>query len=231
MADNYLERKMEELRSGRLSQGLSQRASAPRRNGMLQVPFPPKRVLVVGASECMGAVLCRKFHGVGCKVALFDADRETGERLAHDAGIRFYPVDIDDEKDMEMAFGNLMAAWRDIDIIISAAEKVPLRLIANLWAAHRRKFPIPTEYGGRLITISSSSKENELLSETLYGFGITVNNININGSSTLDKIIEENGKTSLDELQATAARLCLFLSLPSNRLINGTDITLPHRHY
>lgn len=226
MADNYLERKMEELRSGRLSQGLSQRATTPRRGGMLQVPFPPKRVLVVGASCGVGAVICRKYQSAGCKVAMFDADREAGERLAHDAGIRFHPVDLDDEKDVEMAFGNLMAAWRDIDIIISATENAPLRLIAKLWAAHRRKFPIPTEYGGRLITITQSSGENELLSTTLSAFGITVNNININGFTTLDKIKEENGKTSLDELQATSARLCLFLSLPSNRLINGTNISL-----
>ena len=272
MADNYLERRMEELRNGKLNQGNGvKRSTGPgHRSGVLQVAFPPRRVLVTGGASGIGLAIVREYLKAGCKVAVFDIDKEKGDALAQNEGVRFYHIDLTDAQAIEDGFSNLMKAWRDVDIIVNNAgisEFSPLReepldhfdkviatnmrpvfILAKLWATHRKQYPLPIEYGGRMINISStrhiqsetgteaySASKGAIASLThalmmsLSEFGITVNSISPGWIHTGNP--EE--LTEADHLQHPSrrvgnpediARVCLFLSLQSNDFINGADI-------
>lgn len=272
MADNYLEHRIEDLRSGKLNPTpLSHSGSTPRK-GYLQVPFPPRRVLVTGGAKGIGLAITGAFLKAGCKVAVFDVDKESGEQLAKNEGIRFYHVDLCESECVEKAFLNLLHAWRDVDIIINNAgishfepltegnldnfDKIldtnlrPVFILARLWAIHKKKYPIPSDYGGRMVNISSS---RHLQSETgtegysaskgaiaslthalmmsLSEFGITVNCISPGWIHTG----QPEELTEADHLQHPSrrvgtpediARTCIFLSLPGNDFINGADIVV-----
>lgn len=261
---------MEELQSGHLGQGGSARKSQGKRSGVMQVSFPSRRVLVTGGANGIGLAIMRAYLKAGCKVAVFDIDREAGETLARNEGVRFYHLDLTDAEAIEKAFSNLIMAWRDIDIIINDAgisqfsplteetlshfDKViatnmrPMFLLAKLWATHRKKFPLPIEFGGRMINISStrhiqsetgteaySASKGAIASLThslmmsLSEFGITVNCISPGWIHTGNP----DELTEADHLQHPSrrvgkpediARLCIFLSLPGNDFINGADI-------
>lgn len=276
MADNYLEQRMEDLRSGKLraapTSSSSSSSSNPRRKGYIQVPFPPRRVLVTGGANGIGLAITRSFMNAGCKVAVFDRDKTAGELLARNEGIRFYEVDLTDADKLQSAFLNLLQSWRDVDIIvnnagvstftpleessISSFNKVidtnlrPIFIIANLWAKHKKKYPIPSDYGGRMINISSTrhiqsetgteaysaskggiSALTHALMMSLSEFSITVNCISPGWIHTGSP--EE--LTEADHLQHPSrrvgrpediARACIFLSLPGNDFINGADIVI-----
>ena len=121
MADNYLERRMDDLRNGRLQQSNKIQASVSQRKGYLSVNFPMRRVLVTGGANGIGLAVTRAFLKAGCKVAVMDIDREKGEKLAHDEGVRFYNVDLADKDALEKALDNLFSAWKDLDIVVSNA--------------------------------------------------------------------------------------------------------------
>lgn len=177
MADNFLERRMEDLRSGRITSSTSSRNEKPRK-GYLQIPFPPRRVLVTGGANGIGLAVIRAFLHIGCKVAVIDRDEEAGKQLAKTEGIRFYPIDLMDVEATEKAIDDILKAWHDIDIIISNAgistfkpliessitefqyiidiNLRPAYVIARKLAIHRKNLPYPNTYGGRVILISST---------------------------------------------------------------------------
>ncbi len=272
MADNYLERKMEEHRSGRLSQKRTPAKPQTQMSGYLHIPFPPRRVLVTGGANGIGLAITRAYLRANCKVAVFDSDKEAGDRLAYAEGARFYHVDISDADKLENAFLNLLKAWRDIDIIINNAgisvfkpltegdlsyfDKVidtnarPIYILARLWARHRSQYPVTSDYGGRMINISStrhiqsetgtegySASKGAIASLThslmmsLSEFSITVNCISPGWIHTGD----EAQLTDDDHCQHPSrrvgkpddiARACIFLSLPGNNFINGADLII-----
>ncbi len=270
MADNYLEQRMEDFRSGKLSTTNRQMVyNSLRRNG-LNIPFPSRRVLVTGGANGIGLAIARAFLRTGCKVAVMDKDQKSGESLAHDEGVRFYHVDLSEREELENALSNLFSAWKDLDIVVSNAgistfqpledsdpdmfDRIidtnlrPTYLIARAWARHRKQYPIPNSYGGRLITMSStrhlqsekgtegySASKGAIASLThslmmsLAEYGITVNCISPGWIHTgdpevltqADHIQHPSGRVGKPE---DIARLCIFLSLPDNDFINGADI-------
>lgn len=270
MADNYLEQRMEDFRSGKLSSTNRQMAVNSLRKNGLNIQFPPRKVLVTGGANGIGLAIVRSFLKTGCKVAVIDKDGTAGEKLAHNEGVRFYNVDLSDREELENALSNLFSAWKDLDIVVSNAgistfqpledsdpdmfDKIidtnlrPTYIIARAWARHRKKFPIPNNFGGRLITISStrhiqSEKGTEgysaskgaiaslthALMMSLAEFGITVNCISPGWIHTgVPNVLTEadhkqhpSGRVGKPE---DIARLCVFLSLPDNNFINGADI-------
>lgn len=192
MADNYLEQRMDDLRSGRLRNSMGGKGgagsrscpngagggAAAHRSGVLSVAFPSRRVIVTGGANGIGLAISRAYLKAGCKVAVFDIDKEAGERMAREEGVRFYHLDLADAGAIEKAFSNLLQAWRDVDIIVNnagVAQFSPLTeettehfdrvvainmrppfILARLWALHRRKYPLPIGSGGRMINISST---------------------------------------------------------------------------
>lgn len=94
MADNYLENRMEEYRSGRLA-SKSRTTTAmrsPKRHDTLTLHYPPMTVAVIAAelSPVISETI-QAFTGVGCRVAFTAANNKEGNALAQRSGARFYP--------------------------------------------------------------------------------------------------------------------------------------------
>ena len=196
MADNYLEKRMDELRSGRLS--TSGRTCAPSRKGLAQFSFPEKRVLVVGGADGVGLSIVKEYLRAGCRVAVFDSDEEKGNELALKDGIRFHHTNLSDPDSTALQISALLKAWRDIDIVVCTLPET-CNVIAMEWEEHKRKFPIPSEYGGRLITVGFT---DEYAKSRMKTYGIVT-------SAVVPHPLD-------DSTYVECARGCILLSLPTS---------------
>ena len=270
MADNYLERKMEEHRSGGDRSKKKISPVAGKREGEISVKFPPRRVLVTGGAKGIGRAVVEAFRRADCMVDFIDVDRCEGQRTAQRTGARFIPADISDPQQLQRALDLVLQSRGDIDIVVSNAgvadfrpleqldweafdhlQQINLRpavIIARTLALHRLRCQNP--WGGRMILISSS---RHLMSETgteaysaskgalaslthalmmsLSKYGITVNSISPGWIETDPAAVH----SEQDRLQHPSrrvgqpediARACIFLSLPDNDFINGTDMVI-----
>ena len=261
MADNYLEKKMEDLRMGKTG------TSAPRRRlspgaGKICFDFPTRRVLVAGGCHGIGEAIVDAYLHTGCKVAVFDTDKDKGSAMARDKGIRFYPISPSDPTPSPShpiqpypspshpiqphlapsspipphsapysAFANLLKAWRDIDIIIinAASPSSPISpysapfssLLPHLWAEHRHRYPIPTDYAGRFILLLPSDEEADIAISDLAPLGITTNILRVAPQSNLPDLADTPTKNAA--YSRIISRI-LLLSLPSASFITGMDI-------
>lgn len=107
MADNYLEKRMEELRSGRLTLKKAIPGIKPK----------ARRVLVAGGCHGLPREKALEFRQQGYRVAVFDKDEAAGRKLAHDHGIRFHRVDISDDALLRNEIESLLKVWRGVDAI------------------------------------------------------------------------------------------------------------------
>lgn len=131
MADNYLEKRMEELRSGRLAVKKAIPGIRPK----------ALRVLVAGGCQGLAKEKVIEFRKSGCRVAIFDEDEEVGKRMAHDHGIRFHRVDIEDENAVSNEILSLLSAWRGVDVIVGTNEtNEKLGNITRIWKEY---LPVP----------------------------------------------------------------------------------------
>lgn len=121
MADNYLEKKMEEYRAGQgnARKVKSQRPVAGVKPGTINVEFPPRRVFVTGGASGIGRAVVEAFRKADCRVAFCDIDSRAGNRTAQATGARFYPVDVTDCSALENCMEHIIADWGDIDIIVN----------------------------------------------------------------------------------------------------------------
>ncbi|MDE7154627.1 MAG: SDR family oxidoreductase [Muribaculaceae bacterium] len=176
MADNYLERKMEEHRSGGAAPRRKKSLVAGKRSGELTVKFPPRRVLVTGGANGIGRAVVEAFRKADCTVDFIDIDRKAGQLTAQQTGARFIPADLADAEQLEQALDLVLKSRGDIDVVVSNAgiaefrplvdldtaafdhlQHVNLRpaiIIARRLALHRQAVTNP--WGGRVILISSS---------------------------------------------------------------------------
>ena len=107
MADNYLEKRMEELRSGKLTI----------KKAIPGIKPGARRVLIAGGCHGIAREKALEFRKQGYRVAVFDSDEVAGKQMAHDNGIRFHRVEIDDENAVNNEVLSLLSAWRGIDTI------------------------------------------------------------------------------------------------------------------
>ncbi|MDE5870727.1 MAG: hypothetical protein K2H22_02110 [Muribaculaceae bacterium] len=112
MADNYLEKRMEELRSGKLAIKKAIPGIKPK----------AQRVLIVGGYHGLNREKALEFRKLGCRVAVFDSDEAYGKQMAHDYGIRFHRVDIKDKSAVSNEMLSLLSAWRGIDTIVGRED-------------------------------------------------------------------------------------------------------------
>ena len=112
MADNYLEKKMEEHRRGTAVKPPRRRLSPiGERPGMVSFKIEQLRVFVTVASTEYGAAIVRRLSEAGCKVAFTSEDDKTGRELAQTSGARHYPSTFKGSvvDDMEKVWGGIDA--------------------------------------------------------------------------------------------------------------------------
>lgn len=109
MADNYLEKRMDDYRQGRLSPGTSRAASPLSRSAKSEMAG--RSVLIVNAVDA--EPLIRLLRSVDCRVAFMGTDAKAGNKLAQATGSRFLPM-----ADVDAAVAHLTAAWGGVNHII-----------------------------------------------------------------------------------------------------------------
>jgi len=130
MADNYLEQRMEDLRSGRIARENSEaarkaghKAIKPTRTGVKthrwSLLYPELRVIVTGGANGIGRGVVEAFRAINCKVAFCDVESKSGSQLAQKTGARFYPVDVRDAEALERMLDDVAGCWGDIDVVVN----------------------------------------------------------------------------------------------------------------
>ena len=177
MADNYLEKKMEEHISGRKQAYRPRVTPSGNRPGTISVKFPPRRVFVTGGASGIGASIVKAFCDAGCRVAFCDIDSRAGNATAQRTGAQFHPVDVADAEALDKCLTRIIEAWGDIDIIVNnvgisrftpltetsiadfdrtlAVNLRPAFVTSRRLAIHRSALPEPKAYG-RIINICST---------------------------------------------------------------------------
>jgi hypothetical protein len=174
MADNFLERRMEELRQQKHgAYAPNSRQKAARSNATHRGVLYDKRVFVTGGAHGIGRAMVKAFRDAGCRVAFCDNDNRLGSETAQSLGARFYPLDVTDTKALQNAMMQITDDWGDIDIIINNVgisdfkpltecnieefERIlhtnlrPVFITARFMAMHR-----PAPAYGRIINIAST---------------------------------------------------------------------------
>lgn len=239
MADNYLEQRMEDLRTGRLKQQSGRLKMAPGTTGKgyIRFPFPQRRVLIIGSLGVIEKEIARSYLRAGCRVAIFDNSTEPGESMAKEEGVRFFNVDWQNESALQNAFEKLLKAWLDVDVVINSVFDIcnkqldALLGLLKLWNAHRKRFAIPNEYGGRIINVWLNKTLIEVQDDVQNEAQTRWKRIMMD---QMEAVAEFNPSVNLlclcgensDALALQTARTCLFLSLPGNECINATRILL-----
>ena len=119
MADNYLERKMEEYRSGKSQQRVVKRTPSGAKPGTINVKFPSRRVFVTGGANGIGRAIVEAFRNADCRVAFCDNDSKAGTATAQATGAQFYPIDVIDANALDACVERVIKAWGDIDVIVN----------------------------------------------------------------------------------------------------------------
>lgn len=152
MADNYLEKKMEELRlmsGSRAGSAGSLQSGATHR--MLSFPYKALRVLILSDARRNLRQYAEPFQRAGCRVAIICTGAEKDTDLGSDHGFRFHHVPSGNPAE---AFADLVKAWRDIDVVIKLDD---LTDIENLLLRHKDSMPYPNDWGMPVITVEEGT--------------------------------------------------------------------------
>ena len=141
MADNYLEKKMEELRSGKLTI----------KKAIPGIKPGARRVLIAGGCHGIAREKALEFRKSGCRVAIFDSDEQVGRKMAYDHGIRFHRVDINDKETLGKEMTALLNAWRGIDTI--AGSEYICKIISKNISYWKESLPIPDKSDTEIVII------------------------------------------------------------------------------
>lgn len=148
MADNYLEKKMEELRSGRYSAvGCTTRAGSRRK--ALSYPCRELRVLIAGTHRKYLKQYAGPFMNLGCRISIISPTDRDDTDLGKDSGIRYYRAGTSEE--VRESLMSLIKAWRDIDVVV-VLDSLPG--LAAALEKHVSRLPYPNDWGMPVITVN-----------------------------------------------------------------------------
>jgi len=121
MADNYLERRMEEYRRSRqgAAAGHAKRSTPSLKPGQIAVDYPAIRVFVTDAMSPAGEAVIEAFRRFNCRVAFSCDDRTYGNRLAQKTGAQFHPDGT------KSALQRLADAGDPATVIINLGSDIP----------------------------------------------------------------------------------------------------------
>ena len=141
MADNYLEIRMEELRNGKL-------AITNRRPGIKR---GAKRILIAGGERDTAYEIALGYRKEGHRVAIFDEDETAGKQMAHDHGVRFHRVSLNDGASLQRETLALLQAWRGIDTVIGCEDTC--LLVKDTIMKWKNSLPIPDKTDSEIVII------------------------------------------------------------------------------
>lgn len=206
MADNYLEKRMEEYRAGKLSRPVSHHVrSTP------SSPFEGLRVYITRGTTPIGQALIKAFRAKGCRVAFCDDNPRAGAAVAQATGSQFHPLDLNDPGAVERSMKTVVGRWGGIDVLINTdpdtVETTSAIFISLLGDARQENQTV------RIININQSDQAiTRSMSAQLTIPGATVNSITLP---------QHDNATTPDDV----AHASLLLAHPRSTCING--ITLP----
>ena len=149
MADNYLEKKMEELHNRKA--GCAPTRVSPASRHLLTFPFKPLRVLVISRDRHALSQYTKPFQQAGCRVAIVSTIDAAETDLPQDHGCRYYAVGNDGQA--SQTFSNLIASWRDIDVVVML-DNWPA--MTALLRAHAAACPYPNDWGFPVLSVSQN---------------------------------------------------------------------------
>lgn len=196
MADNYLERKMEEHRAGTAQR----RGSALPSKGKVSFNLPPKRIIVCGHNNALSKAIIKVFAEAGCRVSLYVTD--SSDTVPDAGGARLIQSTGNPATDLS----TVLNSWGDIDVVISTQSGDVVSQIIETIIEHRLKLPYPNDYGLRVINVSPSVTADS-------HDGVTCNTI----------VIEP---TDNQAVLHQAALTALFLSVPGLSAINHSILKI-----
>lgn len=119
MADNYLEKKMEEYRAGKL--GRQRHATTPHSAPRQPGEFDNMIVYVTGGASGIGRAIVDRFRKAGAWVAFCDIDSKAGAATSQATGSQFHPLDVSDSNALERSLRAVADRHGRIDIIVNNA--------------------------------------------------------------------------------------------------------------
>lgn len=207
MADNFLERRMEDMLNGKLAASVRSKKS----RGVCSVPKSAvsHRVLIAGLPEniieALGLAFIRKGHKAACFY--------TSPLEKQNPAFRNYNTSSD--KDVIKSFTDLCSVRLDLDIIVCGAGLLPA--ITDCWVMHRNELPLPNPFGGRLIYVGEYEAEKSC---DLSQWHITMTQLicpKLFKDGDKGKFTEKDTNAILEALSATV----LFLSSREARYVSG----------
>lgn len=172
MADNYLEKKMEELRSGKYAIASGNPGVRPgiQRN-MLSYPYRRLRVLITAAGRHYLYQYADTFRRQQCQVAIINTLQATDTDLGADHGTRYYTChdgDTDSEmgSDVADAVSNLIKAWRDVDVMVVLDDIAGLGMAMD---KHVEQLPYPNDWGMPVLKVSAGKVRRMTWQEYMAG--------------------------------------------------------------
>ena len=159
MADNYLEKKMEELHNRKV--GCAPTRVSPASRHLLTFPFKPLRVLVIARDRHAVSQYTKTFQQAGCRVAVVSTIDAAETDLPQDHGCRYYAVGNEGQASPAFynnelattAFSNLIASWRDIDVVVMLDNWPDMTALLRAHAAAR---PYPNDWGFPVLSVSQN---------------------------------------------------------------------------
>lgn len=164
MADNYIEKKMEELRSGIHAARRTSRRTCVRQSssgtgmpGDLTLRFAELRVFVCGdAATSLGRAVVSALREVGCKVAFSGADSARGTEMSRSLGAQFHPLrNPSDNAALAASARYTISNWRGVDAVIG------LGFIPSFLPSVSRTISLLHAAPTSLLSVSSASSGSE----------------------------------------------------------------------
>lgn len=121
MADNYLEKRMDDYRNGRLSSSRKTSKLTPSGNpsGRVSFQLAVSRVFVAMENVQLRYAISRAYAEAGCKVAFCGIDRAVGTEMAQRHGMMFCPVSEMNAEMVNRMLSLVCERWHGVELLLT----------------------------------------------------------------------------------------------------------------
>lgn len=122
MADNYLERKMEDYRKGKSQHYTPRLTPAGRRPGLICIAIQPRNLLIACHWGETLPALTRLLTEAGCRVCIMCDHPVHGSSLAQKYAALYHPGSPDSAADILKAIATLQQRWGSLATVVTTAD-------------------------------------------------------------------------------------------------------------